>query len=264
MGQSMGGGVTALVSNTLSSFPNYLGSVLLAPYLGVARVPHWLVLTILKHTVMTCFPNHQMPSWLDGMTDPRYSFPWRSHNFRLDPQHSVTWKHEETLQYAALDTWGNPGAVGYNLPMKWGTAGMFIEMGVAIKVSSLTRSSCSSHTLSRHSFIKSHFHSWSFTILVMWSLPLRDLEICSIYPALLVIRSSSLRWISLFFFSLLLTLTSAGNWIPPWHSLQSSRGSLWDDMGLDPRETFKIRWTLIWDWIEQTKEDILITLTRLN
>ena len=74
MGQSMGGGITALISNTLSCFPNYLGSVLLAPYLGVARVPNWFVLTILKHTVMTCFPNHQMPSWLDGMTDPRYSF----------------------------------------------------------------------------------------------------------------------------------------------------------------------------------------------
>jgi alpha-beta hydrolase superfamily lysophospholipase len=71
MGQSMGGAVTALASNTLSSYRNYIGSVLLAPYLGVAPVPHWIILTILKHTVMTCFPNHHMPEWLDGMIDPR-------------------------------------------------------------------------------------------------------------------------------------------------------------------------------------------------
>jgi alpha-beta hydrolase superfamily lysophospholipase len=74
MGQSMGGGVIALTSNTFTSYPKYLGSVLLAPYLGVAPVPHWIVLTILKHTVISCFPNYHMPSWLDGMTDPRYRF----------------------------------------------------------------------------------------------------------------------------------------------------------------------------------------------
>lgn len=47
---------------------------------------------------------------------------------------SITWKDEETIRISELDTWGKPGAIGYNLPMKWGTAGMFIDMGIAINV----------------------------------------------------------------------------------------------------------------------------------
>lgn len=71
MGQSMGGGVVSLASIKLSSYLNYIGSVLLAPFLGDANVPHWIVLAILKQTVIPCFPNYQMPEWLDGTADPR-------------------------------------------------------------------------------------------------------------------------------------------------------------------------------------------------
>jgi hypothetical protein len=67
----MGGAVTALASQRLSAYPNYLGSVLLAPYLGAAKVPHWIVIRILRATVVTCFPNSQMPAWLDRTADPR-------------------------------------------------------------------------------------------------------------------------------------------------------------------------------------------------
>ena len=47
---------------------------------------------------------------------------------------SATWKDEEHIAFAEMDTWGKPGAVGYNQPMKWGTAASFIDMGIDIQV----------------------------------------------------------------------------------------------------------------------------------
>ena len=73
MGQSMGGGVISLLSLRMKSFPNYLGSVLLAPYLGNAKIPHWIIILILRYTMVSCFNNSFMPEWLLDINDPQYS-----------------------------------------------------------------------------------------------------------------------------------------------------------------------------------------------
>lgn len=71
MGQSMGGGVISMLSPRLQSFDNYVGSILLAPYLGAAKIPHWIVITILRYTVVSCFPNSFMPDWFHDINDPQ-------------------------------------------------------------------------------------------------------------------------------------------------------------------------------------------------
>lgn len=114
MGQSMGGAVTALSSNGLMKYENYLGSVLLAPALEIGS-PGRAVVELLRHTVGTFAPLALMPSWMSKTTDNRASF-----------------KDESTLMRAEMDTWGRPGALGWNQGMRWGTALMFLDMADAI------------------------------------------------------------------------------------------------------------------------------------
>eukprot|EP00602_Paraphysomonas_sp_CaronLab_P003429 CAMPEP_0185024816 /NCGR_PEP_ID=MMETSP1103-20130426/8017_1 /TAXON_ID=36769 /ORGANISM="Paraphysomonas bandaiensis, Strain Caron Lab Isolate" /LENGTH=263 /DNA_ID=CAMNT_0027557881 /DNA_START=241 /DNA_END=1029 /DNA_ORIENTATION=- len=116
MGQSLGGGVTAFLSTYITDIPSYMGSVLLAPYLGGTDLPHWMVVAVLRYTMVSCAPGAMMPDWMHKLND-----------------NGLTWKDEEVLKFAELDTWGKPGAVGYGLGMKWGTAAMFIDMGHALE-----------------------------------------------------------------------------------------------------------------------------------
>lgn len=111
MGSSMGGAVTALVSNDLMKYPTYSGSILLAPALSI-NPPNWILVELLRHTVCYFTPTALMPSGLASVSDNRASL-----------------KHEEALARAELDTWGLPGALGWNKGMRWATALMFIDMG---------------------------------------------------------------------------------------------------------------------------------------
>jgi len=114
MGSSMGGAVTALLSNDLMKFPNYCGSILLAPALSI-NPPSWLLVEFLRYTVCMVVPEALMPSSLSSVNDNRASL-----------------KHEDALARAALDTWGLPGALGWNQGLRWATALMFIDMAAHI------------------------------------------------------------------------------------------------------------------------------------
>ena len=114
MGSSMGGAISALVSNALMEYSNYCGSILLAPALSI-NPPNWIIVELLRHTVAYLAPAALMPSGMTSVTDNRASL-----------------KHEEALARAELDTWGLPGALGWNKGMRWATALMFIDMGAHI------------------------------------------------------------------------------------------------------------------------------------
>ncbi len=114
VGQSMGGAVTALSSNGLLKYKNYLGSVMLAPALQVAS-PGRAVVEILRLTVGFFAPSALMPPWMTKTTDNRASF-----------------KDENTIMRAEMDTWGRPGALGWNQGMRWASALMFLDMADAI------------------------------------------------------------------------------------------------------------------------------------
>jgi alpha-beta hydrolase superfamily lysophospholipase len=114
MGSSMGGAVTALVSNALTEFPAYCGSILLAPALSI-NPPHWLLVEFMRYTFCTVTPAGILPSVMASVTDNRHSL-----------------KHDESLLKAELDTWGLPGALGWNKGLRWGTALMFIDMAYHI------------------------------------------------------------------------------------------------------------------------------------
>lgn len=111
MGSSMGGAITALVSNSLMEYSNFAGSILLAPALSI-NPPNWMLVELLRHTVCRFTPSALMPSGLSSVSDNRASL-----------------KHDEALARAELDTWGLPGALGWNRGMRWATALMFIDMG---------------------------------------------------------------------------------------------------------------------------------------
>ena len=111
MGSSMGGAITALVSNALTEYPGYCGSVLLAPALSI-NPPHWLLVEFVRYTLGSIAPASIMPSGLASVTD-----------------NTASLKHDEALARAELDTWGLPGALGWNRGLRWGTALMFIDMG---------------------------------------------------------------------------------------------------------------------------------------
>jgi hypothetical protein len=57
-----------------------------------------------------------MPLWLDSVGD-----------------NTKTFKHPEALDFAVRDSWGQPGGLGWNHGMKWGTAIMFMDFIPAIQ-----------------------------------------------------------------------------------------------------------------------------------
>lgn len=116
MGSSMGGAVSTLASLCLCEMPKYVGCVLLAPFLGNAQLPHWLLVEFFKLTFATWTPNWHMPSFLSNVSD-----------------NTLTWKDENDILMAEMDAWGNEGGLGFGLGMKWGTANMFLTMGPHIR-----------------------------------------------------------------------------------------------------------------------------------
>lgn len=122
MGQSMGGAVATLVSNSLMSFPMFKGAILLAPALSFSTISPWIV-EILRYTVGTFSPVSQMPPWLNKTTD-----------------NTASVKGEDVLLRAQLDTWGLPGALGWNQSMRWATALMFIDMNNYIQQNNILSS----------------------------------------------------------------------------------------------------------------------------
>jgi acylglycerol lipase len=112
MGSSMGGAVSMLASLQVCSMPKFVGCTLLAPFLGNAKLPHWLLVEFLKYTFVYWTPNSHMPSFLSNVSD-----------------NTLTWTNEEDILLAEMDAWGNEGALGFGKGMKWGTANMFLTMG---------------------------------------------------------------------------------------------------------------------------------------
>ena len=116
MGSSMGGAVSTLASMRLCTMPKYAGCTLLAPFLGNAKLPHWLLVEFFEYTFATWTPNWHMPSFLTNVSD-----------------NSLTWVNENDIILAEMDAWGNEGGLGFGLGMKWGTANMFLTMGPHIQ-----------------------------------------------------------------------------------------------------------------------------------
>jgi alpha-beta hydrolase superfamily lysophospholipase len=112
MGSSMGGAVSTLASLQLCTMPQYIGCTLLAPFLGNAKLPHWLLVEFFKYTFAYWTPNSHMPSFLSNISD-----------------NTLTWTNENDILLAEMDAWGNEGALGFGQGMKWGTANMFLSMG---------------------------------------------------------------------------------------------------------------------------------------
>lgn len=112
LGSSMGGAVSVLASLKLSNMPKFIGCALLAPFLGNAKLPHWLLVEFLRYTFVYFSPNSHMPSFLSNVSD-----------------NSLTWLNEEDILMAEMDQWGKEGALGFGLGMKWGTANMFLTLG---------------------------------------------------------------------------------------------------------------------------------------
>ena len=92
--------------------PQFIGCTLLAPFLGNAKLPHWLLVEFLKYTFVYWTPNSHMPQFLSNISD-----------------NTLTWTNENDILLAEMDAWGNEGALGFGGGMKWGTANMFIAMG---------------------------------------------------------------------------------------------------------------------------------------
>lgn len=117
MGQSMGGALLNICSNTIldtECFKNtYVGTVTLAPALHINSRPSWVMTEILRYTVAFFYSKGEMPSSQKG-------------NNSLDFSHSV--RDPAKIAMFEADTWGNPGAIGYNQPMKWGTALFFLDL----------------------------------------------------------------------------------------------------------------------------------------
>ena len=44
----------------------------------------------------------------------------------------LLYKSADSQNYFEMDTWGKPGALGWNQGMRWGSVLMFIDMGAAI------------------------------------------------------------------------------------------------------------------------------------
>lgn len=110
VGQSMGGAVVTMASRHLfNNYPNYIGTIGLAPSFSVNK-PHWLIIEILRYTFGLLNPTGEMI----GTNNP------------IDINHSV--KNVETIKIFEADTWGKPGALGYGCGMRWGTALMFLDM----------------------------------------------------------------------------------------------------------------------------------------
>ena len=63
----------------------------------------------------SCAPDAQMPDWANNVND-----------------NSLTFRSAESLAYSIADTWGNEGALGWNLGMRWGTALMFVDLASAL------------------------------------------------------------------------------------------------------------------------------------
>lgn len=115
MGSSMGGAISVLSSLQLCKKPHFVGCTLLAPYLGHAKLPHWLIVEFFKYTFGVWTPNWHMPPFLTNVTDD-----------------TLTWTDENDILLAEMDAWGNEGGLGFGHNMKWGTANMFLAMGPLI------------------------------------------------------------------------------------------------------------------------------------
>ena len=63
-----------------------------------------------------CTPTAQMPDFLSNVND-----------------NTLTFKTAEALAMIEKDTWGQEGALGWNLGMRWGTAMMFVDFASAIQ-----------------------------------------------------------------------------------------------------------------------------------
>lgn len=113
-GASMGGAVAALASLSLRQCERFVGMALLAPALRFT-LPNCLVKNILKYTIGMLYPAAQMPASATAVTNNSY-----------------IWSDPEVLLYAELDTYGKPGALGYNVGMRYGTACMFMELQSAL------------------------------------------------------------------------------------------------------------------------------------
>jgi len=113
LGQSMGGALLSVCANTImDKYPDsFLGIAMLAPALTIGK-PHWLVIEAMRYTVALLNSKGEMPS--------------QKANNTLDFRNSV--KDPSKIAMFEADTWGNPGALGYNRPMRWGTALFFLDL----------------------------------------------------------------------------------------------------------------------------------------
>lgn len=69
-----------------------------------------------RYTMGSCAPGAIMPPWMTNVTD-----------------NTLTFKDPETLAYTELDTWGNPGGLGWGQGMRYGTALMFVDFAPVIQ-----------------------------------------------------------------------------------------------------------------------------------
>lgn len=113
LGQSMGGALLSVCSNTIMDTfgVQYVGTVALAPALAIDR-PGWLVVESLRYTMALFNPKGEMTS--------------QKGNNTLDFSNSV--RDPAKIAMFEADTWGKPGALGYNRPMRWGTALFFLDL----------------------------------------------------------------------------------------------------------------------------------------
>lgn len=70
---------------------------------------------IYRATVGTFCPTAQIPIWVSNENITELLF-----------------KGKDNLTYWERDTWGMPGALGWNQPMRWGSALMFLDLGADI------------------------------------------------------------------------------------------------------------------------------------
>eukprot|EP01032_Pedospumella_encystans_P018224 gene18224-20752_t len=122
MAVSMGGGITVIAAHILWNmkrgdervFPQFRGVLFQAPFTAIAQ-PGCLTASILKCTVGSCASTMQLPA---SMSETNVV--------------QMLYKSPESQAYFEMDTWGKPGALGWNQGMRWGTVLMFLDLGAAI------------------------------------------------------------------------------------------------------------------------------------
>ena len=149
MAVSMGGGISVIAAHILWNmkrgdermFPQFRGVLFQAPFTTIAQ-PGCLTASILKYAfshfirIFTALSN----SFALRNLFYRSTVGACASTIQLPASMSKTnvvqmlYKSPESQAYFEMDTWGKPGALGWNQGMRWGTVLMFLDLGAAIDV----------------------------------------------------------------------------------------------------------------------------------